>query len=101
MDGGLLANIADPLLGLASGALYTELRLGSKKVLRWMLQDQTRTLVGGRENRVPVLFDVGVTESGRRLIAAEFGKPPPLVLKGVRNSPVEQRAPGTVASVIE
>ncbi len=63
--------------------------------------EQMFALVGGWERGAPVMYEVGMSGGNPRAIIPEFGRPPQIALRGLRHSPVDQRPPGTVASVIE
>jgi hypothetical protein len=68
---------------------------------RFKSADQMRALVGGLENGAPVLFEVGMSDHSLQPIVSKPGRPPPVALRGLRHGAVDQRPPGTVASVIE
>jgi hypothetical protein len=63
--------------------------------------DDMRALVGGLDDHgTPALFDVCMSGASPQQIIPRIGGPLPLVLRGVQNAQLEQRAPGTSVSVI-
>jgi hypothetical protein len=63
--------------------------------------DDMRALVGGLDDHdTPALFDGCMSGASPQKIVSGIGGPLPLVLRGVQNAQLEQRVPGTSASVI-
>ncbi len=59
-------------------------------------------LIGGLdEHGSPVLFDFPMTQRSPSLIAAEPGRRPPLVLRGIKDEQTDLNAPATTASAKE
>jgi len=59
-------------------------------------------LIGGLdEYGSPILLDFLMSDHSPSLIAAEIGRPPPRIFRGIKNAQTDLNAPGTSANAIE